>query len=315
MSTSSAATVSNVASAGHTMRRRGPTERLEFIAGWLLSSVATVMMWLILIGPCVAVLLISFTDWEFGMPTVTFIGVENFQKMFADRVFWTSFRNTVIYVGLLVPISVALGLGIALLINAGARGRGFYSAVYFLPVTATLLATALAWEFAFHPTVGWFNLLLAFFGFPMLDWMKDGNVALYSLVIIGVWQAVGLNMVLYLAGLRAIQRDLYEAASIDGVDSAWERFRRVTWPMLGAANVFVVTITMVRSFQVFDTVQVLTDGGPNKATSVLVYLMYQEGFQFLRSGYASAITVAFLACTLALTWAQTAVLDKRAHYT
>jgi multiple sugar transport system permease protein len=296
-------------------KRRSPTERMEFIAGWLLSAVATLMMWLILIGPCLAVLLIAFTDWEFGMPTVNFVGFENFQKMFADRVFWVSFRNTVIYVGLLVPISVALGLGVALLINAGTRARGFYSAVYFLPVTGTLLATALAWEFAFHPTVGWFNLVLSFFGLPMLDWMKDGNVALYSLIIIGVWQAVGLNMVLYLAGLRAIPRDLYEAAGIDGVDSAWERFRRVTWPMLGAANVFVVTITLVRSFQVFDTVQVLTDGGPNKATSVLVYLMYQEGFQFLRSGYASAITVAFLVCTLAITWAQTAVLDKRAHYT
>lgn len=314
MSASFAATVPNVAPAARARGRRGPTERLEFFAGWLLSLVATVMMWLILIGPCVAVLLIAFTDWEFGMPTVSFIGLDNFKQMFADRVFWTSFRNTVIYVGLLVPISVALGLGVALLINAGARGRGFYSAVYFLPVTATLLATALAWEFAFHPTVGWFNLLLSFFGLPMVDWLKDGNVALYSLVIIGVWQAVGLNMVLYLAGLRAIQRDLYEAASIDGVDSAWERFRRVTWPMLGAANVFVVTITMIRSFQVFDTVQVLTDGGPNKATSVLVYLMYQEGFQFLRSGYASAITVAFLACTLLLTWAQTVALDKRAHY-
>jgi multiple sugar transport system permease protein len=295
-------------------RRPSPTERLEFFAGWLLSAVATAMMWLVLIGPCIAVLLIAFTDWEFGMPSVSFVGVENFKIMFADRVFWTSLRNTVIYVGLLVPISVALGLGVALLIEAGARGRGFYSAVYFLPVTATLLATALAWEFAFHPTVGWFNLILSSFGLPMLDWMKNADVALHSLVIIGVWQAVGLNMVLYLAGLRAIPRDLYEAASIDGADSAWERFRRVTWPMLGAANVFVVTITLIRSFQVFDTVQVLTDGGPNKATSVLVYLMYQEGFQFLRSGYAAAITVAFLALTLAITWAQSAVLDKRAHY-
>ena len=184
-------------------RRRSPTERLERRAGWLLSAVAVAMMWLVLIGPCLAVLLIAFTDWEFGMPIVNFIGTENFQTMFADRVFWTSLRNTVVYVGLLVPISVALGLGVALLIDAGTRGRGFYSAIYFLPVTATLLATALAWEFAFHPTVGWFNLLLAAFGFPKLDWMKDSGVALYSLVIIGVWQAIGLNMVLYLAGLRA----------------------------------------------------------------------------------------------------------------
>lgn len=295
-------------------RKRSATARLEFVAGWLLSSVAVVMMWLMLIGPCVAVLIIAFTDWEFGMPTVTFVGFENFEKMAADRVFWMSLTNTVLYVAILVPVSVGLGLGAALLINSVAFGQRFYSAVYFLPVTATLLATALAWEFAFHPSIGFINQAIGLVGLPKVDWLKNERVALLSLAMIGIWQAVGLNMVLYLAGLRAIPKDLYEAASIDGADGAWERFRRVTWPMLGAANVFVLTITAIRSFQVFDTVAVLTDGGPNKATSVLLYQMYQEGFQFLRSGYGSAITVVFLLFTLVLALAQAAVLDRRAHY-
>jgi multiple sugar transport system permease protein len=293
--------------------RHGAT-RTEALAGWSLSVVAVMMMWAMLLGPCLAVLAIAFTDWEFGMPTVRFVGFGNFVELAGDRVFWTSLRNTVVYVGLLVPVSVGLGLLAALLIDGSRFGRRFYSAVYFLPVTGTLLATALAWEFAFHPTVGWFNQAAAALGFAKVDWMKHPDYALVALVIIGVWQALGLNMVLYLAGLRAIPRDLYEAAAIDGADRAWERFRRVTWPMLGAANVFVLTITAIRSFQVFDAVQVLTDGGPNKATSVLLYQMFQEGFQFLRSGYASAITVVFLALTLAVTLAQAKFLDRRAHY-
>jgi multiple sugar transport system permease protein len=295
-------------------RARVRRSRHEALAGWLLSAVAVFMMWAVLIGPCIAVAAIALTDWVFGMPSMSFVGTENFSELLADRVFWISLRNTVIYVALLVPISVALGLGAALLIDGAAFGQRAYTAIYFLPVTATLLATALAWEFAFHPSVGWINQAFGFLGLSRVDWMKDPDVVLYSLVIIGVWQALGLNMVLYLAGLRAIPRELYEAASVDGADGSWERFRRVTWPMLGAANVFVVTITMIRSFQVFDTVQVLTDGGPNKASSVLLYLMYQEGFQFLRSGYASAITVVFLACTLAITLVQARVLDRRAHY-
>jgi multiple sugar transport system permease protein len=121
-------------------------------------------------------------------------------------------------------------------------------------------------------------------------------------------------MVLFLAGLKSIPKELYEAASVDGVDSAWERFRRVTWPMLGPALVFVVSVTAIRSFQVFDTVSVLTDGGPNKSTSVLLYQMYQEGFSFLRSAYAAAITCVFLAFVLLLTMLQVKVLERRAHY-
>ena len=121
-------------------------------------------------------------------------------------------------------------------------------------------------------------------------------------------------MVLFMAGLKAIPKDFYEALALDGADGAWERFRRVTWPMLGPALVFVVSITAIRSFQVFDTVQVLTEGGPSKATEVLLFTMVQEGFTFLRSAYGAALTVIFLAFTLVLTLAQTTLLDRRAHY-
>jgi multiple sugar transport system permease protein len=293
---------------------RAAQARAEAWAAWLLSLPATVLLWLMLLGPVVAVFALSFTDWTFGAPTIAWVGLENYREMAEDRVFWTTLANTVVYVGLSVPISVALGLGVALLIEAGTSGIGFYRAAFFLPVVATLLGMALVWEFMFHPTVGLINQTLAAFGIPVRDWLKDPATALYALMAIGVWQAVGLNMVLFLAGLKAIPRDLYEAAAIDGADGAWERFRRVTWPMLGPALVFVVTITAIRSFQIFDTVQVITDGGPEKATSVLLYLIYQEGFQFLRSAYAAALTVVFLAFTLAIILTKVVLLDRRAHY-
>jgi multiple sugar transport system permease protein len=147
-----------------------------------------------------------------------------------------------------------------------------------------------------------------------MDWLHNPDTALLALAAIGVWQNLGLAMVLFMAGLKAIPPDLYEALAMDGADGAWERFRRVTWPMLGPALVFVVSITAIRSFQVFDTVQVLTEGGPNKATEVLLFTMVQEGFTFLRSAYGAALTVVFLGLTLVLTLAQTALLDRRAHY-
>jgi multiple sugar transport system permease protein len=295
--------------------RRSPAgARREAFAGWLLTAPAIALTVAMLLGPSAAVIVLSFTDWQFGMPTFRWSGLDNYGELLRDRVFWTSLSNTVIYVGLLVPISVGLGLGAALLIDGAAHGRRFYSAAYFLPVTATMLATALAWEFAFHPSVGFINQVFRFVGLPTTDWLKNGATALYALIAIGVWQALGLNMVLFLAGLRAIPRDLYEAAAIDGADGPFERFSRVTWPMLGPSLVFVVTVTAIRSFQVFDTIAVLTEGGPNKATSVLLYQMYQEGFTFLRSGYAAAITVVFLAFTLSLTLIQAKLLDKRTHY-
>jgi multiple sugar transport system permease protein len=301
--------------AAHPGRRpRHPGARAEEWAAWLLAGPATLLLWAMLLGPALAVVGLSLTDWTFGAPQIAFVGLDNYAEMWGDASFWQSLRNTLAYVAFTVPTSVFLGLGVALLIEAGTSLRGLYRTLFFLPVMSTLLAMALVFQFAFHPTVGAVNLVLGALGLPTTDWLKNPDTALYALGLIGIWQAVGLNMVLFLAGLKAIPKDLYEAAAIDGADSGWERFRRVTWPMLGPALVFVVTITAIRSFQVFDTVAVLTDGGPNKSTSVLLYQMVQEGFSFLRSAYAAALTCVFLAFVLLLTWAQTRLLDRRAHY-
>jgi multiple sugar transport system permease protein len=294
--------------------RRSGQARAEAIAAYLLSAPAILCLFGILILPTLATVVLSFTDWQFGARTLRWIGVGNYLHLAEDRVFWKSLGNTVLYVSLVVPVSVGLGLAVALLIEAGTSGRAFYRAAYFLPVTATLIAMATVWEIMLHPSIGLVNVVIEALGFPKQNWLKDRDLALFTLAGIGIWQALGLNMVLLLAGLKSIPRDLYEAAAVDGADGPWTRFVTVTLPMLGPALSFVLIVSAIRSFQVFDTVAVLTEGGPNKATEVLLYTMYQEGFSFFRAGYAAAITVVFLAFVLALTLLKARIAEKRVHY-
>ena len=279
-----------------------------------LSFPALFLMFLLLIGPVITVLVMSFTDYQLGASAVGFVGLDNYHDLFADRVFWKSLGNTLRYVAIVVPASVALGLGIALLIEAGGSFKNFYRAVFFIPVMATLIAMAISWEYMLHPQFGLINLMLKQVGLPAQAWLTDPALALPTLAAIGVWQLFGFNMVLFLAGLISIPRHLYDAAELDGVRSAWSRFWLVTWPMLGPVTMFVVIISAIRSFQVFDTVHVLTKGGPSKSTEVLIHTMYTEGFEFFRSGYAAAITVVFLVFVLLLTLVKSRLADRGVHY-
>lgn len=288
--------------------------RRRDMRAWLLSAPALILMLLMILGPTAAVILLSATDYQLGASGFAFIGLDNYRAMFADDVFWKSFLNTLCYVGIVVPGSMLLGLGTALLIEAGTGLRAFYRAVFFIPVMATLIAMAISWEFMLHPSFGLVNLALAHLGFAPQNWLQDSHLALGVLAVIGVWQLFGFNMVLFLAGLVSIPRHLYEAAESDGCASAWSRFWLVTWPMLTPVTLFVLVISAIRSFQVFDTVHVLTKGGPVKATEVLLYSMYAEGFEFFRSGYAAAITVVFLSFVLVLTLVKTRLVERKVHY-
>ncbi|WP_433996099.1 carbohydrate ABC transporter permease [Bradyrhizobium lablabi] len=275
---------------------------------------ALVLMCLLLLGPLLGVFALSLTDYQLGSPTFSWIGFANYQEMFADRVFWISFRNTLTYVAIVVPSAVGLGLGVALLIESGTSLRALYRTVYFLPVMATLIAMSIVWEFMLHPQFGLINGLLRDIGVSGFSWLQDRRTALYALCVVGIWQALGFNMVLFLAGLVSIPRQLYDAAEMDGAHSAWARFRLVTWPMLGPTTVFVFVITGIRSFQVFDTVHVLTKGGPSKSSEVLIHTMYIESFEFFRSGYGAALTVVFLVFVLLLTLVKSTLANRGVHY-
>lgn len=286
----------------------------EALAGLMLCLPATLAYLLLLLLPTLAAVLLAFTDYELGAPALAWIGLGNFEELLGDQGFRIALRNTLVYVGIVAPVSIAGALALALLIEAAARGRALFRAVFFLPVVSLPVAMATAWQYLLHPTIGPVNAVLAQFGVAGPAWLTSSDTVLLSLAFIGIWEAIGFNLVLFLAGLTAIPRELHQAAEVDGVTSAWERFRLVTWPLLGPTTLFVVTITMIRAVRVFDSVAVLTQGGPNRASEVLLYTMYTEGFTFFRLGYSAAITLVFLAIVLALMLLQTKVLDKRVHY-
>lgn len=276
----------------------------------LLTAPALALMAIFLIGPLICVVALSFTNYQLGANTLSFVGFANYLEMTEDVTVRISLLNTLIYVGVVVPASVGLGLGVALLIESDPALRGFYRAAYFLPVMATLIAMAIVWEFMLDPRFGAVNMALKALGLGPFDFLHDRKLVLFTLCGIGVWQNVGFNMVLFMAGLTAVPRELYEAAAVDGARRGLERFRLVTWPLLGPVTLFTVVITAIRAFQVFDTVQVLTDGGPNKASEVLLHTIYAEAFNFFRDGYAAALVVVFLLFILSLSAVRVFVLDR-----
>ena len=280
----------------------------------LLSAPALVLLLLFVILPTLTVFGLSLTDYQLGDDGLAFVGLDNYRDLLGDAGFRGSLRNTVVYAALVTPASVLIGLGLALLIEAETRGKAFFRTVFFLPVVSLIVAMATVWQYLLHPTIGPVDQLLHLSGLPGPNWLGSSDTVLISLALIGVWQSVGYNMVLFLAGLTAIPRDLYAAAAVDGAGTGWQRFRLVTWPMLGPTTLFVVTIGIINAVKVFETVQTLTEGGPNRASEVLLFTIYREGFVYLRVGAASAMTVAFLVLLVGLMLVQVRIQDRRTHY-
>jgi multiple sugar transport system permease protein len=289
--------------------------RRERHVAWIASAPAVALLAVLLFGPALAVAVFSLTDWQVGASTWRFLGFDNFRALFADRVFWKALANTALYVAIVVPGTVILGLIVALLIEGRPALRGFYRAAHFLPVMSTMAAMAIVWGTMLHPTIGLVNRLLAEFGISGMNWLRDERAVLPALAVIGIWQSFGFAMVLFVAGLKSIPQSLYDAAAIDGADGIVDRLRTVTLPMLGPVTMFVLIFTATRAFEVFDTVRVLTQGGPNFASDVLLNRLYTESFDFLRMGYGAGLTVVYLAIVMLLTLAQARVLDRRVHYT
>ncbi|QND54138.1 sugar ABC transporter permease [Phyllobacterium sp. 628] len=286
----------------------------EIFVAWSLAGPALVLLVALFFLPVFAVFGIALTDWQFGANSLSFVGLGNFEEVFADEGFRASLVNTILYVIIVVPGTIILGLVIALLIESGKSCRAFYRAIHFLPFMATLTAMAIAWEALLHPTIGLVNQALMSVGLPTANWLRDEQTVLPTLAIIGIWQNLGYAMVLFLAGLKSIPQDLYDAADIDGADLWLDRLRTVTLPMLGPVTMFVFIVVALRAFETFDTVQILTQGGPGHSSEMLLFTLYRESFQYLRTGYGASVAVVFLFIVVALTLIQVRVMDKRVHY-
>lgn len=292
--------------------RTSKTERRMVRRGFLFALPASLLLLVIYIVPMIVLAVFSVTDYQLGALSTRFVGLENFAKAFSDPVFLRALFNTALYAAIVIPFGVLLGLGVALLVHSRKHSRAFWEVAYFLPVTATLVAMATVWQFLLHPSLGPVNAAIQWFGFEPVAFLSNPAMLIPTLAMIGIWQVLGFNMVLFLAGLTAIPKDLYDAAKLDGAKSPIDRFLVVTWPMLGPTMLFVLVTTSISAFKVFETIAVLTKGRFGSET--LLFALYLEGFEYSNTGYAAALTLIFLAIVLVLSIGQTLHFDRKVHY-
>jgi multiple sugar transport system permease protein len=248
--------------------------------------------------PIVTSFYLSFTDWDaLGAPSM--VGLRNFINLTQDPIFFKALWNTIYFTIISVPAGMVISLGLAMLLNRTLKGMSFFRTMFMLPVISSTVATALLWGLMLDPYIGLLNYILQVFHLPTSGWLTDVNMAMPAIIVISVWKGLGYNMVLFLAGLSGMPQELFEAARIDGANR-WKEFINITLPMLSPTTFFVLVISLISSFQVFDQTYVLTKGGPQDATITLVYYVYQTGFQQLRMGYASAIAYVLFFFTLAI---------------
>ncbi|MFA6448881.1 MAG: sugar ABC transporter permease [bacterium] len=239
------------------------------------------------LGPVIGGFMISLTEWNIvGAPK--FIGIANYTRLMHDPAFWTAMVNTLYFVGMSVPLLVGLGLGLALLYNQPAKSAVFGRVATFAPYVMMPTVVGLLWKWIYDTRFGLLNYYLVKLHIPAIPWLTDVNMAMPAVVIATLWWNVGYTMVIFLAGLQDIPEELYEAARIDGA-GRWGCFRHVTLPLLKPTTFFIIVITLINSFQVFDQVFVMTNGGPLSRTITLVQYLYKVGFQDYQLGYASAV--------------------------
>jgi multiple sugar transport system permease protein len=278
-----------------------------FLSPWL---IGLALFWVI---PIFASGLLSLSQWNI-ISSPHFVGLENYREMlFEDRTFWVSIRVTLKYMVLSVPLYVALGLVLSLLLNLKIRGMNLFRTIVFLPSVLSGVAVAVLWVALLNPDVGAVNEILRSLGIhDPPNWLQSPTWAVPSVVLVGLW-GIGYTTIIYLSGLQNISAQLYEAALLDGA-GPWQRFRYVTYPMLTPTILFVLLTDLIRAFQVFDLAFVLTSGGPGNATNTIVMYVYNQAFQFFHMGYAAAVAWALFAIIFLITAAQWQVQRRWVHY-
>jgi multiple sugar transport system permease protein len=275
------------AAAGGAPRKRGGPLDSERRWAWVFLAPMLVGLTVLSAGPIVATLGISFTSWDLLTPP-TWVGLDNFANLFADDRFWVALRNTIFY----TVVSVPLGMGIALLLALGLdqaiRGIAWIRTMYFLPLVTSTVAVGLVWLWIYAPQGGLLNEVLRSVGVPPQRWTTDPMLAMPAIILMSIWQGLGVSVIIFLAGLQAIPREYHDAAAVDGAGKR-ARFRHITLPLLTPSIFFTGVLSLIGALQVFDQVYVLArPGKPTDATITLVYFIYEEGFRFFRMGSASA---------------------------
>jgi multiple sugar transport system permease protein len=283
-------------------------------AAWGFVAPALAALVLFFFLPVIAALLLSFTDFDIyavaDLSNLRFVGLDNYLQLLRTPLFWTALGNTAWFVVLGVPLSIAMSLAAALLLDSKlARFKGFLRTAYFAPVVTTLVAVAVIWRYLLHTKYGLVNWMLGGIGVGPIDWLGDPRWSMPAIVLFAVWKNFGYNMIIILAGLETIPEELHEAARIDGA-TAWQRLRHVTLPGLAPVLLVVSILTMAGYFQLFAEPYVMTQGGPAESTVSILYFMYEQGFKWWNLGFASAVAFVLFAIMFALTMLQLRVSER-----
>lgn len=283
-------------------------------AAWWFVGPALLVIGIFFLLPVLTALALSLSDFDIyalaDWRNLRLVGLRNYAELLASALFWRALGNTLYFVVLGVPLSIAVSLGTALLLHSRvARFKPFFRTALFAPVVTTLVASAVVWRYLFNTRYGWLNYALGGIGISPIDWLGDPHWAMPAIIVFAVWKNFGYNMIILLAGLQAIPTDLYEAARIDGA-SIWRQLRHVTLPMLSPILLMVGIMTVAGYFQLFAEPYVMTQGGPLQSTVSVLYLMYEEGFKWWNLGTASAVAfvlflVIFGVTTVQLRWMRT----------
>jgi ABC-type sugar transport system permease subunit len=287
------------------------------LAGWGLLAPAFVVLLVFLLAPAIWVFGLSLFRWDLIANDPAFVGLANFERLLLrDRLWWQSVGQTVYYTAVSVPASMGFGLALAVLLDARMPGRHLLRGAVFAPFVTPFVATIVIWLWIFNPDYGVLNALLRGVHLPTPGWTRSPDWIMPALIIYGVWQHTGLNLVIYLAGLANVPADVREAARVDGAN-AWSVFWRITWPLLTPTTYFLLFVNLVGSFKVFVPVYVFTlnTGGPGHAAETIGFYLYQQAFAFFHAGYAGAISVVFFLIILVLTGAQLRFFSRRVFYT
>ena len=281
-----------------------------WVAIFLLPSLTGLILFTAI--PILASLGLTTFEWDL-LTAPQFVGLGNFQRLLKDDNFWRALLNTIYFIVTYIPLVMIFAMAVAVVLNQKLKGIVFFRAAFFIPVVSAWVAVALMWRWIFNPQFGIFNYLLSLIGITGPAWLFDPQWAMPAIVIASVWKDIGFVMIMLLAGLQGIPEVYYEAASIDG-SNRWQQFRNITFPLLSPTIFFALIISLINSFQVFDQVWIMTEGGPAGATTVLVEQVVKNAFSYSRMGYASAISWVLFLLVFGATAIQTRMQNRWVHY-
>lgn len=283
------------------------------VHGWLMVLPAGILLASFTHIPAVMTFINSFLSTPRGANPSKFVGIENYIYLLEDEIFHQTFVNNILFALGTIPTSIGLAIGMALWVNGKLRGRGLIRFAYFLPTMLPMIAAANIWMFFYTPSYGLIDQFLGLFGYAQNNWLGDPATVLPCLMVLTIWKEAGFFMIFYLAALQSLPTEIHEAAQVEGV-GRWYYFRRVTFPLLMPTTLFVMVNAVINSFKMVDMLFVMTDGGPDNASNLLLYYIYETAFSFWDSAYAATLTVVLFLILAVSAIAQFLYFDKRIHY-